>query len=43
MFELNDDEDLTTAGYEERARQFLREGGLTDEQIDEMRRVFTGA
>ena len=43
MFEVNDDEDLAAASYEERARQFLREGGLTDAQIDEMHRVFTGA
>ena len=42
MFEMKPGEDLKTLGYAERARLFLQKGGLSDEQIDEMVRVFTG-
>ena len=43
MFEVQENEDLKTVNLEERARVFFQKGGLTDEQIDTMRRVFTGA
>ena len=42
MFEKQDEEDLKTLDYKERARTFFRKGGLTDEEIDEMAKVFAG-
>lgn len=40
MFELQDGETLQSLDYEERARVFLKKGGLSDEQIDELRSAF---
>ena len=43
MFEVQDNEDLKTVDYAERARLFLKKGGLTDAQIDEMIQKLTGS
>ena len=42
MFELSETEDLRSTDYAPKARLFLQKGGLSDQQIDEMIRVFTG-
>ena len=42
MFEVQDSEDFKTIDYAERARLFLKKGGLSDAEIDEMVLKCTG-